>query len=46
MADDQNPKTMDINDLVRELSKSSTSPATPSPAPQAPRPPFPTPKNS
>ncbi len=46
MADDQKPKTMDINDLVRELSKSSTSPAAPSPAPlpQAPRPTFPTPK--
>ena len=44
MADDQKPKTMDINDLVRELSKSSTSPAapTPTPAPQAPRPTFPT----
>ena len=46
MADDQKPKTMDINDLVRELSKSSTSPATPTPplAPQtqAPRPSFPT----
>lgn len=49
MADDQKPKTMDINDLVRELSKSSTSPVTPTPptaapAPQAPRPSFPTPK--
>lgn len=49
MAEDQNtkPKTMDINDLVRELSKSSTSPVAPTPpsAPssQAPRPPFPTP---
>lgn len=48
MADDQNPKSMDINDLVRELSKSSTSPSAPTPptAPQAqaPRPSFPTPK--
>jgi len=39
---------MDINDLVRELSKSSTSPATPpsvsGSAPQAPRSSFPTPK--
>lgn len=43
MADDQKPKTMDINDLVRELSKSSTTPVAPTPplAPptQAPRPP-------
>ncbi len=38
MADDQKPKTMDINDLVRELSKSSTSPSTPSPVPQPTRP--------
>lgn len=44
MADDQKPKTMDINDLVRELSKSPTTPATPSPVPQPPRPSFPTPK--
>lgn len=48
MADDQNIKTMDINDLVRELSKSSTNPVVPTPplAPssQAPRPSFPTPK--
>lgn len=44
MADDQKPKTMDINDLVRELSKSSTSPGTSSPAPQAMRPSFPTPQ--
>jgi len=47
MADDQKPKTMDINDLVRELSKSSTTPVAPTPptAPssQAPRPAFPTP---
>ncbi|MEK7121347.1 MAG: hypothetical protein AAB857_01415 [Patescibacteria group bacterium] len=46
MADDQKPKTMDINDLVRELSKSSTSPmapTTPPPVPQASRPSFPTP---
>ncbi|GEM_PF-2752576 len=45
MADDQKPKTMDINDLVRELSKSSTTPVAPTPplAPpiQAPRPSFP-----
>src|SRR3989344_5950464 len=46
MADDQNTKqkTMDINDLVRELSKSSTSPVTPpptsGPAPQISRSPF------
>ena len=48
MADDQKPKTMDINDLVRELSKSSTSPTAPSPAPlpQATRPSFPTLKPS
>ena len=54
MADDQNTKTMDINDLVRELSKSSTSPVTtPSvpaggqaPAPQASRPPFSIPRPS
>ncbi|KKR02645.1 MAG: hypothetical protein UT29_C0001G0125 [Candidatus Yanofskybacteria bacterium GW2011_GWA1_39_13] len=42
MADDQKPQTMDINDLVRELSKSSTNPVAPTPplAPstQAPRP--------
>jgi hypothetical protein len=45
MADDQKPKTMDINDLVRELSKSSTSPVpAPAPEPQASRPSFPTPK--
>ena len=48
MADDQNTKTMDINDLVRELSKSSTSPAAPTPTPvpqtQAPRPSFSAPK--
>ena len=44
MADDQSTKTMDINDLVRELSKSSTSPGTPSPTPQVSRPPFPTQK--
>lgn len=48
MADDQKTKTMDINDLVRELSKSSTNPVAPTPplAPssQAPRPSFPTPK--
>ena len=44
MSDDQNSKTMDINDLVRELSKSSASPATP-PAPQAMRPPFSTPNS-
>ncbi len=43
MADDQKPKTMDINDLVRELSKSSTTPTTPTLQP-APRPSFPTPK--
>lgn len=43
MADDQKPKSMDINDLVRELSKSSTSPGTSS-APQVNRPSFPTPK--
>ncbi len=43
MADDQSSKATSIDDLVRELSKSSTSPGTP-PAPQAPRPPFPTPK--
>src|SRR3989344_2568833 len=42
MADDQKPKTMDINDLVRELSKSSTSPTTPSPIP----PPIPQPPKS
>lgn len=42
MADDQKTKTMDINDLVRELSKSATSPVTPTPSPQAPRPSFPT----
>ncbi len=42
MADDQKPKTMDINDLVRELSKSSTSPAAPTPIPQTLKPPFPT----
>lgn len=45
MADDQKPKTMDINDLVRELSKSSTTPVTPpmstGPVSQAPRPSFP-----
>src|SRR3989344_6404438 len=54
MADDQNVKTMDINDLVRELSKGSTSPATPPvsterqvPVPQAAnRPPFSAPKPS
>ena len=48
MADDQKPKTMDIDDLVRELSKSSTNPVAPTPplapASQAPRPSFPTPK--
>ncbi len=45
MADDQNTKTMDINDLVRELSKSSTSARAPSittdrqaPAPQPSKP--------
>ncbi|OGM99182.1 MAG: hypothetical protein A2915_00200 [Candidatus Yanofskybacteria bacterium RIFCSPLOWO2_01_FULL_41_34] len=46
MADDNNTtKNMDINDLVRELSKSPTSPVppSPSPAPQAPRPAFPSP---
>lgn len=49
MADEQNtkPKTMDINDLVRELSKSSTTPVAPTsptaPSSQAPRPSFPTP---
>lgn len=46
MADDQKPKTMDINDLVRELSKSSTIPvaSTPplAPSTQAPRPSSPT----
>lgn len=54
MADDQNikPKTMDIDDLVRELSKSSTAPVAPTPkppmtspmtnpAPVSPRPPSP-----
>jgi hypothetical protein len=46
MADDQKPKTMDIDDLVRELSKSSTSPGTPAPAPQTARPSFPTPRPS
>jgi len=49
MADDQKPKTMDINDLVRELSKSSTSPTTPSPIPPPiPQPPiiFPDPKTA
>jgi len=52
MADDQKPTTMDINDLVKELSKSSTNPVTPTPQPaggsapptQAPRPIPPTPK--
>ena len=43
MADDQKPKTMDINDLVRELSKSSTSPAAPSPVLQTPKPITPSP---
>lgn len=42
MADDQSPKIMDINDLVRELSKSSTNPGTP---PSAPKP-FPLPPPS
>lgn len=51
MADDQKPKTMDISDLVRELSKSSTSTVTPprptgvqTPMSQASRPSFPTQK--
>ena len=44
MADDQSTKTMDINDLVRELSKSSTSPVAPPPVPQPIKPPFPTQK--
>ena len=48
MADDKNTtKTMDINDLVRELSKSSTTPVAPTPPPapssQAPKPSFPAP---
>ena len=48
MTDDQKPKIMDINDLVKELSKSSTSPVTsPQPvAPQPPRPSFPTPPST
>lgn len=51
MADDQKPKAMDINDLVRELSKSSTGQGIPpaptggqSPAPQAMKPPLSNPK--
>lgn len=48
MADDQSSKNNSIDDLVRELSKSSTTPITPTPplAPdsQAPRPSFPTTK--
>ena len=45
MADDQGQKNMGIDDLVRELSKSSTgSGGIPPPAPQATRPSFPTPK--
>src|SRR3989338_9387336 len=48
MADYKNTtKTMDINDLVRELSKSSTTPVAPTPPPapssQAPKPSFPAP---
>ena len=43
MADDQKPKTMDINDLVRELSKSSTS-STTLPVPTTEKPSFPTTK--
>src|SRR3989344_2721356 len=47
MADDQKPKTMDIDDLVRELSKSSSTPTTLPPTSgsvpqQANRPSFPT----
>lgn len=48
MADDQKPKTMDINDLVRELSKSSTNPEAPTPpsvpSSQPPKPPVIPPK--
>lgn len=46
MADDQSSKARSIDDLVRELSKNSTSPVTPSPSPQPARPSFPTSKPS